>query len=67
MTVEEAVIEAAKIIYLTHDPAKDKEFELEVSWIGPQSGNKHQIIPQDVLDNAIRLAKENLAARMDYD
>ncbi|PJF18939.1 Proteasome subunit alpha type [Paramicrosporidium saccamoebae] len=67
MTVSQAVVEAAKIIYLAHDPAKDKDFELEMSWIGPESNNQHQIVPKEVLEAAIRVAKENLAARMDYD
>ena len=64
---EDAVIEAAKIIYLAHDESKDKEFELEISWISPQSRNLHQLVPADVLENAIRIAKQNLATRMDYD
>jgi 20S proteasome subunit alpha 7 len=67
LTCEQAVMEAARIIYLTYDEAKDKEFELEVSWIGPASGNRHQFIPQELLEKAISGAKEHLAARMDYD
>lgn len=67
MSVEQAVIEAAKIIYLAHDEAKDKEFELEMSWIGPPSKNQHQLVPLEVVNEAIRIAKENLASRMDYE
>lgn len=66
MTVEQAVQEAAKIIYLAHDEAKDREFELELSWIGPASNNQHQIVPLPILQEAIRVAKDNLASRMDY-
>jgi len=64
---EGAVVEAAKIIYLAHDESKDKDFELEISWIGPKSGNLHQLVPTDVLENAVRIAKQNLVTRMDYD
>lgn len=67
MSVEQAVKEAAKIMYLAHDEAKDKDFELEISWIGPQSDNQHQIVPRAILEDAIRAAKDNLASRMDYD
>ena len=67
MTVEQAVIEAASIIYLVHDEQKDKDFELEISWIGPPSGGVHQIVPKEVLAEATRIAKAKLASLMDYD
>lgn len=67
LSVEQAVVEAAKIIYLAHDEHKDKDFELEISWIGPPSRGVHQIVPKDVLAEATRIAKENLASLMDYD
>lgn len=66
MDTRQAVFEAAKIIYLAHDEAKDKEFELEISWIGPESGLQHQLIPSDLLEEAVKVAKENLASRMDF-
>lgn len=65
--MEQAVKEAARIIYLAHDEAKDKEFELEISWIGSNSNNCHELVPQVLLDDAIVSAKAALAARMDYD
>lgn len=67
MTVQQAVKEVAKIIYLAHDEAKDKPFELELSWIGHPSNNQHQLVPKATLDEAISYAKEQLLARMDYD
>lgn len=67
LSVEQAVYEAARIIYLAHDEAKDKDFELEVSWIGPATDNEHRLVPQPIFDEAVRRAKESLAARMDYD
>lgn len=67
MTVREAVDEAARIIYAVHDDAKDKDFELEVTWVGPESGGKHAAVPADVLKEAERKAKDALAADMDDD
>ena len=66
MDTRQAVLEAAKIIYLAHDEAKDKEFELEISWISPESNLQHQLVPSDLLEEAIKIAKENLASRMDF-
>jgi 20S proteasome subunit alpha 7 len=42
---------------MVHDEAKDKEFELEMTWIGPQSKLIHSLVPKDIKDEAERLAK----------
>ncbi|KAK8990935.1 hypothetical protein V6N11_061967 [Hibiscus sabdariffa] len=42
MTCREGVIEVAKIIYKVHDEAKDKAFELEMSWVCEESKQQHQ-------------------------
>ncbi|KAL2938078.1 Proteasome subunit alpha type-3 [Bienertia sinuspersici] len=42
MTCREGVIEVAKIIYKVHDEAKDKAFELELSWVCDESKREHQ-------------------------
>jgi len=39
MTCREAVKEIARIIYSVHDDIKDKDFELEMCWICPESNN----------------------------
>ena len=44
-------------IHTVHDEAKDKDFELELSWIGPQSGWKHAPVPKDIADAAEAKAK----------
>lgn len=44
-------------IYNVHDDAKDKEFELELSWICPESKNLHQFVPKEIAEEAERLAK----------
>jgi 20S proteasome subunit alpha 7 len=63
LTLAEAVKEAARIIYVAHDDSKDKEFELEMTWIsgadGPTKG-AHQEVPKALREEAERLAKESL-------
>ena len=46
-------------IYLTHgESTKDKEFELEMSWISStDTNNLHQPVPKDLLDDAETQAK----------
>jgi len=58
LTCEEAVIEAAKIIYGVHDDLKDRLFDLELSWVCPRSNNQHQLVPKDLYDKAEAVAKE---------
>ncbi|KAF8504219.1 20S proteasome subunit [Gautieria morchelliformis] len=58
LTTREAVMEAARIIYLVHDDAKDKEFELEMSWIGDETEGRHLAVPSDLKEEAERRAKE---------
>lgn len=58
LTVEEALVDAARIIHTVHDEAKDKAFELELSWISPSSGWKHAPVPKAVADEAEAKAKK---------
>ena len=46
-------------VYLTHgESTKDKEFELEMSWISStDTNNMHQPIPKDLLNDAETQAK----------
>ncbi|KAF7433250.1 hypothetical protein PC9H_005200 [Pleurotus ostreatus] len=60
LTMREAVMQAARIIYLVHEDAKEKEFELEMSWIGEETGNKHVPVPEDLLKEAETQAKAAL-------
>ena len=50
MTCAELIKEAAKIIYVIHDEVKDKEFELELSWVGTHTGGRHQLVPKVSFD-----------------
>ncbi|KAH7924036.1 N-terminal nucleophile aminohydrolase [Leucogyrophana mollusca] len=60
MTTREAVMEAARIIYLVHDDNKEKEFELEMSWVGSETNDTHLPVPDDLLKEAEAKAKEAL-------
>lgn len=63
MTLEEGVREAARIIYVAHEDSKDKEFELEMTWVsglnGPTKG-LHVEVPEELKKEAERLAKRSL-------
>lgn len=56
-------MEAARIIYVAHEDSKDKEFELEMTWVsgldGPTKG-RHEQVPQELLEEAERHAKQSL-------
>ncbi|GER51952.1 proteasome subunit alpha type [Striga asiatica] len=66
MTCRQGVIEVAKIIYGVHDEAKDKAFELEMSWVCDESNRQHQKVPDDLLEEAKTAAKAALE-EMDAD
>lgn len=63
LTLEEGVKEAARIIYVAHEESKDKEFELELTWIsgvnGPTKG-RHEEVPKAMREEAERLAKKSM-------
>jgi 20S proteasome subunit alpha 7 len=44
-------------IYLVHDDAKDKEFELELSWIGAETNWEHTAVPDALFEQAEKAAK----------
>ncbi|KAK1769847.1 N-terminal nucleophile aminohydrolase [Phialemonium atrogriseum] len=70
LSLEQAVKEAARIIYVAHDDNKDKEFELEMSWVsdaaGPTKG-RHEEVPRALREEAERLAKKALEGDDDDD
>ena len=63
LTLKDAVMEAARIIYVAHEDSKDKEFELEMTWIsaldGPTKG-QHQEVPKELFEEAEKAAKKSL-------
>jgi len=69
-TIEEAVKEAAKIIYVAHEDNKDKDFELEMTWVSGLSGptkGRHQEVPKELREEAEKLAKKHLEGDDDDD
>jgi len=60
LSMREAVMEAARIIYLVHDDNKEKEFELEMTWVGDESNGLHLPVPDDLLEEAKSRAKAAL-------
>ena len=68
LTCREAVNEIVRILHQCHEDAKDtKDFEVEISWICPESNNQHCLIPEDLLREAEGKAKATILAAMDYD
>lgn len=42
---------------MVHDEAKDKDFELEISWICEESKFRHEFVPADLFAEAEAAAK----------
>lgn len=62
LTAREAVKEAAKIIYLAHEDSKDREFELEISWVSKtETQGRHEFVPDDLLEEAKQYAIDILS------
>lgn len=63
LSLEAGVKEAARIIYVAHEDSKDKDFELEMSWIsslgGPTKG-RHEEVPKHIREEAEKLAKKSM-------
>jgi 20S proteasome subunit alpha 7 len=50
-------------MYIAHEDSKDKEFELEMTWVSSMSGptkGRHEEVPKELLEEAERLAKKAL-------
>ena len=59
-TCRDNLKDMAKILHLTHDENKDKDFELEMGWICEESGWQFQRVPLDLRDQANREAREEI-------
>lgn len=68
LSLHDGVKEAARIIYVAHEDSKDKEFELEMTWIssldGPTKG-RHEEVPKDLLEEAEKAAKAELEGEVE--
>ncbi|XP_070156496.1 proteasome subunit alpha type-3 isoform X2 [Polyergus mexicanus] len=67
MSSKDLVKEAARIIYLVHDELKDKQFELEMSWVGAHTNGRHERVPNDVKTEAETKARQAMAEDSDSD
>mmetsp|Transcript_3239 Transcript_3239/g.4386 ORF Transcript_3239/g.4386 Transcript_3239/m.4386 type:complete len:255 (+) Transcript_3239:64-828(+) len=61
LTCEKALVQVAKIMHKVHDE-KDKEFELECSWICASSKYEYSAVPADLLKAAETEAKRMIEA-----
>jgi len=52
MTPEEMVKAAANIIYKVREEAKDKLWQLEMSWVGTHTDGAHQLVPENLRQEA---------------
>lgn len=59
LSAKDAVKEALRILYLAHESNKDKEFEIELSWICLESDWKHEFVPEELLEDAVKYAEED--------
>jgi hypothetical protein len=53
-------------IYSAHDEAKDRDFELELSWIAAETGMKHEAVPKNLYDEAVAFAQVRRGACSAY-
>lgn len=61
ITIREAVKHAARIIHSAHEDSKDKEFQIEMTWVGKEeTGGRHQEVPKELQEEAEGLAKKAL-------
>ena len=67
ISVREGVKQLARIIHALHDEAKDKPFELEMSWLCEESGWKHKGVPRDVIKESVEWAKKDIAEAEEED
>merc|ERR1712178_577201 len=57
LTCSEALFEVAKIIHEVHDDVKDKDFELELSWLCDETNGVHQLVSKEKRDEISARAK----------
>jgi len=52
LSCKEAIVEVSKILHGVHDDIKDKEFELELSWLCEESKWEHVKVPKNLWEQA---------------
>jgi len=67
LSAQDALYELGKIIHQVHDDVKDKDFELELSWICDQTGSNFQTVPKEMKDEIETRIKAALDEESDDD
>lgn len=67
LSQEQLMKEAAKIVTSVHDEVKDKDYEVEMSWVGKQTEYRHHMVPPDVHKATIEYANAALLEDSDSD
>uniref|UniRef100_A0A1B6D194 Proteasome subunit alpha type n=2 Tax=Clastoptera arizonana TaxID=38151 RepID=A0A1B6D194_9HEMI len=67
MSCSDLVKEAARIIYIVHDELKDKQFELELSWVGKPTNGEHRRVPANFAAEAEKFARAAMEEDTDSD
>ena len=65
LSVEDAVKAAARIIYQVHDSLKDRNFDLELTWVTKDTNGVHQKVPENLRKVAIQAAEAAIQSEMD--
>ncbi|EPY49747.1 20S proteasome component alpha 7 [Schizosaccharomyces cryophilus OY26] len=67
LKMKDAVKEAARIIYATHDEEHNKEHEIEMTWVGEETNGIHTAVPDDLLQEAEAYARRTVEGGEDED
>lgn len=57
LTAREAIRHIARIVHSVHDEIKDRDWELEMSWIGEETGRVHTFVSPDMQRDAVAAAQ----------
>lgn len=66
-TARQLASEASKIIYQVHDELKDKDFKLELSWVGEDTQGVHKLVPKAVYEEADKAGRDAMDDEEDLD
>jgi len=67
LSSRDALYELGKIIHTVHDDIKDKDFELELSWISDETDHKFQLVAKEMKDEIETRIKAALEEESDDD
>ena len=60
LSLEEGTREAAKIVMIAHEDNKDKEYEVEMTWVGRRTHGRHEEVPEGVKKEAEEWARRQV-------